>query len=133
MSSAASNIGPVPKDTPFLSGIPNTVAYPWLIFLEKLRSRRIAASSGAGALLDQVSLTADTTVTGPGAPSADGDLLIVAVTHDGLGAWVLTWGGDFAAGSPSNVADKANAVTVFPFVGIGGTWWPFSNAIFLEP
>lgn len=133
MSSAASNIGPVPRGTPFLIGLPNQISDPWAMLLEKLRTRRTAAPSGTGALLDEVTLASDSSITGPGAPASDGDFLIEAITQDGTGGWEITWGGDFMPLSPTTVALSPNAVTIFPFVGIGGVWWPFSNGIFLEP
>lgn len=130
MSSSASNIGPVPYDTPFLEGQPWRIALPWFIFLEKVRSRRIAPSSGTGALVHDELLTADVAIAGPGAPAADGDLLRVFVEQDGTGDWEITWGADFHASTPVTIGYAAAAVTLFSFTGKGGIWWPDSPALY---
>ena len=128
----STTIMPVPIQTPMVDDR-GLVTTHWAAFFERIRSRRIAASSGAGALVDETTLTADTSIVGPGAPAADGDLLQVVIIQDATGGWEITWGADFATGIPTTVALKADAVTVFGFFGWGGVWWPAAPAIFSEP
>lgn len=125
-------VQPVPIATPMYSET-GAMSQVWVNFFEAIRRLRIAPSSGSGALLHEETLTADATVNGPGAPSTDGDLLIVTVTQDATGGWVITWGTDFAAGIPANVSLKGDSITTFSFFGWGGVWWPSAPAIFSEP
>jgi hypothetical protein len=81
-----------------------------------------SGGSTGGATTLPVTLTANTTLNGPGAP-ADGAILVYIVTQNATGGWTITWGTDFHASVGTNLDTTANAVTTFTFFGLGGKWY----------
>ncbi len=102
----------------------------WAQWLTAVASSINSGGGGGGggsvtSTVQQVTLTADTTITPSLLPAADGDLLFIFITQDGTGGWVITWGTGISSGAITDVDGRAGKLTVYAFVGISGAWNEF--------
>lgn len=85
--------------------------------------------SGSGATVKKVLLAANTLITSPGAPSSDGQLLVVAVSQDATGHHTITWDAPFK-GAPINISGTPSTTNMFWFVGLSSSWWLAAVPVF---
>lgn len=81
------------------------------------------SGGGVPTLVTDVTLTSDTTINNPGAPTSSGQLWVVILRQDATGHWTVTWGTDVELAPPIDNTSEPSTMYIISFVGIGTKWY----------